>query len=476
MNLPPTGNAAQEAPTSKIPEVVISVSHITKSYRIWSNPADRLKYPLLRVLGGIIPRPLQPAGLRRRISNEHSSPYYHDFNALTDLSFEVRRGETVGIIGRNGSGKSTLLQIICGTLTPTSGSVKVTGRVAALLELGSGFNPEFTGRENVYLNASVLGLTREQIDERFDAIAHFADIGDFIEQPVKTYSSGMYVRLAFAIMTQVDADILVIDEALAVGDIAFTQKCMRFLRRFLEKGTIIFVSHDTGAIINLCQSAIWINQGKLRATGEPKKVTEAYLQDSLTKTYEGDVQVSSITPDTPTVNEQTANTVNSADPDTRISIFDEIAHSEGWKTGHAEIESVQLLDTNQRPFLTVQGGETVILVIKARANRPVTSPILGWFVKDRLGQNLFGEHTYTYVSPPVTMQAGQRAEARFNFQLPMLPNGEYSMTVSFAEGDPEVHTQHHWLHDAVRIRVASTRLRYGLVGIRFNDVTLRTIG
>lgn len=452
-------------------DIVILVSNITKLYRIWNNPTDRLKFPLLQFMGSVLPRPLQPLGLRKRIGNAHITPYYHDFRALSDLSFSVRRGETVGIIGKNGSGKSTLLQIICGTLSPTSGHVKVNGRIAALLELGSGFNPEFTGRENVYLNASVLGLSKEQIDARFQDIAAFADIGDFIEQPVKTYSSGMYVRLAFAIMTQVDADILVIDEALAVGDIAFTQKCMRFLRRFLENGTILFVSHDTGAIINLCQSAIWIHQGKMMDAGEPKKVTEAYLQHSLTDTYKGTAQVESIVPVAP----KPEVTPLPADPATKISIFDEIAHSEGWKTGSGEIESVQFLDSANQPFVTVQGGETVNLIIRARADRPIVSPILGWFVKDRLGQNLFGEHTYTYLDQQLTMAPGERVEARFNFQLPMLPNGEYSMTVSIAEGDPEIHTQHHWLHDAVRIRVASTKLRYGLVGICFNQVSLKPV-
>ena len=471
----PASSSEAPEPKSTGADVVISVSHITKSYRIWNNPTDRLKFPLLQFLGGITPRPLQPPALRRRISNEHKTPYYHDFNALSDLSFDVRRGETVGIIGKNGSGKSTLLQIICGTLSPTSGSVKVNGRIAALLELGSGFNPEFTGRENVYLNASVLGLTKEQIDQRFDEIAKFADVGDFIEQPVKTYSSGMYVRLAFAIMTQVDADILVIDEALAVGDIAFTQKCMRFLRRFLENGTILFVSHDTGAIINLCQSAVWIHEGKLKEYGEPKKVAESYLQYSLSDAYKGTTEITSITPVESKKSAETEDLPPPSEPDTVISIFDEIANSEGWKTGSGEIESVQLLDADHKPFLTVQGGETVNLIIRARADCTITSPILGWFVKDRLGQNLFGEHTYTYLNQQLTMAPGERVEAQFNFQLPMLPNGEYSLTVSIAEGDPEIHTQHHWLHDAIRIRVASTKLRYGLVGIRFNKVSLKPV-
>ena len=191
------------------------------------------------------------------------STFFREFWALKDVSFEVKRGETVGIIGRNGSGKSTLLQIICGTLSPTGGQVETHGRVAALLELGSGFNPEFTGRENVYMNGSVIGLSRDEIDTLFDDIVAFADIGEFIDQPVKTYSSGMYVRLAFAVIAHVNADTLVIDEALAVGDVFFVQKCMRFLRKFMDEGTIIFVSHDTGAVVNLCNRAFMLNKGQV---------------------------------------------------------------------------------------------------------------------------------------------------------------------------------------------------------------------
>jgi len=187
-----------------------------------------------------------------------------EFLALNDVSFEVSRGETVGIIGRNGAGKSTLLQIVCGTLKPTSGFIETHGRIAAMLELGAGFNPEFSGRENIFLNGYIVGLTRQQIEARYDAICGFADIGEFIEQPIKTYSAGMAVRLAFAVMAHVDAQILVIDEALAVGDARFVQKCMRFLREFKERGTLLFVSHDTIAVSSLCDRAIWLDAGRVK--------------------------------------------------------------------------------------------------------------------------------------------------------------------------------------------------------------------
>ena len=201
------------------------------------------------------------------------------------VSFDVRRGEVVGIIGRNGSGKSTLLQLVCGTLTPSAGQVVAKGRVAALLELGAGFNPEFTGRENVYLNGAIMGLTTAEIDARYARIVEFADIGDFLDQPLKTYSTGMVVRLAFAVIAHVDADVLVIDEALAVGDAFFVQKCMRFLREFMKRGTILFVSHDIGAIVNLCHRALWLHKGEVMLDGSPKDVTEAYLQHLAEDAY-----------------------------------------------------------------------------------------------------------------------------------------------------------------------------------------------
>src|SRR5690606_10580997 len=225
-------------------DVAISVRNVGKTFRLYKRPQDRLL---------------------ERFSRKR---LFREFHALTDIDFEVQKGETVGIIGRNGSGKSTLLQLICGTLTPSIGEITVNGRVAALLELGAGFNPEFTGRENVFLNATILGLTHEEIEARLDDIFAFADIGDFIDQPVKTYSSGMYVRLAFAVIAHVDADVLIIDEALAVGDALFTQKCMRFLRRFREHGTILFVSHDSHAVTNLCERAVWLRDGHIRRVGK----------------------------------------------------------------------------------------------------------------------------------------------------------------------------------------------------------------
>ncbi len=246
-------------------DTAISVRNLSKHYFIYRRPEDRLKQ-------SIVPR-------LQRLIGRAPAKYYQDFAALNGVSFDVRRGETVGIIGRNGCGKSTLLQIICGTLQPSEGEVVVNGRIAALLELGAGFNPEFTGRENVLMKAAILGLSPKEIAARFDEIAAFADIGPFIEQPVKTYSSGMYVRLAFAVAINVDPDILVIDESLAVGDVAFQRKCFARLEQIRERGaTILFVSHSTGAIVELCDRAILLDAGEALLDGKPKRVVNQYLK------------------------------------------------------------------------------------------------------------------------------------------------------------------------------------------------------
>ena len=209
-------------------------------------------------------------GQKRRQSNQ--------FWALKNISFELKKGEAIGVIGKNGSGKSTLLQLICGTLTATEGGVTTNGRIAALLELGSGFNPEFTGRENVYLNATLLGLKKREIENNLDNILGFADIGSFIDQPIRTYSSGMIVRLAFAVIAHVNADILIVDEALAVGDAYFTQKCMRFIQRIREEKSLMFVSHDANAVLSLCDKAILLDKGKMAKFARPKEVMEEYTK------------------------------------------------------------------------------------------------------------------------------------------------------------------------------------------------------
>ncbi len=257
-------------------ETAIDARGLSKVYRIWSSPAARLRSPVLWSMSGMVPA-WGPFGRLRRNLREQAAVCWRSYTALRPLDLQVPRGQCLGIVGRNGSGKSTLLQLICGVLQPSSGSVAVRGRVAALLELGSGFNPDFTGRENVYLNASILGLSRKEVDDRFDDIAEFADIGDFVEQPVKTYSSGMMLRLAFAVQILVDPDVLIVDEALAVGDEPFQRKCFARIERLREQGvTVLFVSHDMTPIITLCDRALLLHKGELIMDGSPKDVSTAY--------------------------------------------------------------------------------------------------------------------------------------------------------------------------------------------------------
>lgn len=307
-----------------LPDVAIKVCNLSKIYPIYERPHDR-------ILQSLMPRLQKLAGIEVR-------QYHRAFKALDQVSFEVRRGQALGIIGRNGSGKSTLLQMICGTLQPTSGEVVLHGRVAALLELGAGFNPEFTGRENIHMSAAVLGMSSDEIAGVYEDIVEFSGIDPvFIDQPVKIYSSGMYVRLAFAVIAHVNADVLVIDEALAVGDAVFVQKCMRFLRAFRERGTLLFVSHDTSSVINFCDSAVWLDRGEMRMSGDAESVANAYLEYCAQQSYGDSVKIRSIKRP-----EAAAKQARRTDEDVKFSLFDNIANSEGWTSDHAEILSAVL--------------------------------------------------------------------------------------------------------------------------------------
>lgn len=436
-------------------ETAISVEGVGKYFEIYEKPSHRLWQMLWR-------------GRRT---------FYRPFWALTDVSFSVGRGECVGIIGRNGAGKSTLLQIIAGTLTPSRGAVRTVGRVAALLELGSGFNPEFTGRENVYLNASILGLRKEEIDARYEAIAAFADIGQFIDQPVKSYSSGMTVRLAFAVVAHVDADVLIVDEALAVGDAFFTQKCMRFLRRFMETNTVLFVSHDVAAVNSLCNKAVLLEQGRVKRVGAPKEITELYLEDvyeaaqgksRLSRTMAG-----AAAPAPEDFYDMRRDWIN-AGPlrnDIRVFAFDE--QSAAFGAGGAVIEHVLLTDGAGRPVNWIVGGEIVTLRVSCRTRGDLSNPIVGFFCKDRHGQCLFGDNTWlAFMHRPLPVPSGRRFAASFVFRMPVLAAGDYSIAVAVAEGTQAEHVQHEWRHDALLLRSTATSVSTGLVGVPMRDISL----
>lgn len=435
---------------------VIEVVGLGKCYHIYERPSHRL-------LQGLIGR---------------SRQLFREFWALRNVNFCVYPGETLGIIGRNGSGKSTLLQMIAGTLAPTEGSISVNGRIAALLELGSGFNPEFSGRENVYLNAAILGLTKAEIDQRFQGIVDFADIGEFIEQPVRNYSSGMVMRLAFAVMAHVDADILVIDEALSVGDAFFTQKCMRYLREFQARGTLLFVSHDASAVTGLCQNAIWLDGGKLRASGAAKKVTHDYLEAFISE-REGAraseyVEPSMESPSTPRIiRDSRQPLIDRSTLRNDITIPQFSPEVVGFGRLGATITEVVLIDEDDRRLPSISGGELVTLRVVARSTEFLVSPIVGFYVKDRLGQILFGDNTYlSTFEKKLVVPAGHTFQADFQFLMPRLQAGDYFITAGVAEGTQEEHVVQHWIHEALHLHSLGATAPAGIVGIPMQRIDL----
>lgn len=396
---------------------ILAVTNVSKSYRIWNTPASRVTSPMISRLGALFP---DGSSLRRKMS-DRAEAAYRDFWALSDVSFELRRGESMGIIGRNGSGKSTLLQIIAGTLQPTTGNVIVRGRVAALLELGSGFNPEFTGRENVYLNGTVLGLSRREIDHRFSEITDFADIGNFIDQPVKTYSSGMTVRLAFAVQIAIEPDLLIVDEALSVGDIFFQQKCFRRLRELKEKGTaFLLVSHDTTAVTNLCAYALWLQDGHTRQKGDACDVIPAYVigggPGTSGRNNSGTTRIS----------DQLAAECPSYPPL-------DLSHCQ--RIGDRRIQISQLwLGVNGTS--TVPVGSWVELVLRIEAKFNVLDVSAGFEIRDRMGQVICatGLRSKGLLIPCIEANGSRLIKLRFQN---LLAPGRYTIDVGCGNSDPQ---------------------------------------
>ncbi|MHC5824136.1 MAG: ABC transporter ATP-binding protein, partial [Nostoc sp.] len=393
-------------------EIAISLKNVSKCFKRYSRPVDRLKEVLL------------PGKSRT-----------DEFWALRDINIEIPKGQTVGIVGRNGSGKSTLLQIIVGTLTPSSGDVQVDGRVSALLELGSGFNPEFTGRQNVFFNGRLLGLSQKEIEDRFDDIAAFADIGDFIEQPVKTYSSGMYVRLAFAVAVNVDPEILIVDEALAVGDIVFQHRCMRRMRTMMDSGvTTLFVSHDAGAIKTLCNSAVMIHDGKIHTTGLPNAVVIEYLKlvTELELGLAQEIEVNS-QQQINTVVDNGIQALNSPnfDIESPSSSFSKATRR---GSGKARIESVKILNqldeyAGETPIFAF--NEEVTLVVNLKVYSVIKSCIIGFHLCDKNGNEVIGSNTLEENIKIDKLDPGEEIEIKFKFNLPLRPSS-YSLTVAGA--------------------------------------------
>jgi lipopolysaccharide transport system ATP-binding protein len=406
--------------------IALSVENISKAYRIWRDPASRLKFPLFQALESAIPQAFQPKALRRRIGEHSETAYYKDFYALQDVNFTVRKGSAVGLIGMNGSGKSTLLQILAGTLTPTTGHVHIHGRVAALLELGSGFNPEFTGRENIYLNCSILGLPKAEIDARLEDIIAFSEIEAFIDQPVKTYSSGMTVRLAFSAISQVDPDILIIDEALAVGDAYFQHKCVRRILAFLENGgTLLFVSHDPGAVKSICDRAILLDRGRVVQDGPPEAVLDYY--NALIATKENDAKIAQV----------------------RLA-SGRVATRAGNRK--ARILDIAIMDAHGQPAQTFAFGAEAIVTCTVAFDDEIKAPTFGILIRDRLGADIFGTNTHHMGQPLHDAMAGstQKVSARLCLNLGA---GSYSVTVALHTGAEHLSDNFDWMDNAAVMQI-----------------------
>ncbi len=384
-------------------DMVVRIQKLSKCYPIFAKPQDRLKQMLCR-------------GRKR---------YYKEFWALRDISLEIRRGETVGIIGRNGSGKSTLLQIVCGTLASTEGQVEVQGRIAALLELGAGFNPEFTGRENVYMNAALLGLSREQIDAKYEDMVAFADIGDFVDQPVKTYSSGMFVRLAFSVAIHADPDILIVDEALAVGDAAFQAKCMARMRQMMDSGlTLLFVSHDIGAVKSLCTRALLLDRGRMIAFGDTERVVDEYTRL---------LHLSSSAATPPVTDVQDAAVSLSFD-DSRFRTLAAIQRMGNGKSTLLNVRLTDALGTDSDAFFYNSAAR---LQLQVRVNDPVPLLVFGYHVRDRNGVDVLYSDSLIEGKSIENPAPGAIYIIEWRLRLP-LRNGQYNVACVISSPREEV--------------------------------------
>lgn len=414
--------------------VTLCVEGVSKQYRIYQQPADRLKEMVSR-------------GRWKT---------HREFWALYDVSFEVEQGTTFGIIGPNGCGKSTLLQIVAGTLEPTHGSVRHTGRIAALLELGSGFNPEFTGIENVFMSASLTGFSRAETEGMLPEIERFAEIGDFIHQPVKTYSSGMYVRLAFATAISAMPQILIIDEALAVGDAVFQHRCMRRIREMQESGmTILFVSHDPNAIRALCSRAVLLHAGCMEAIGKPTDVLNRYQKLIMARedAYEAG---------------QTA-----TEEAISISAEDQSGPGVSYVYRHgdrsAEVLRADLLNAAHHPVELVETGEPVLLRLRLRFHAEVEAPVCGFLLRNRHGIHLYGTNTELQQADFGPVQRGQVFEVTFAFNCWLAPD-TYSATVAVHSRDG---VSFDWLDGVLFFRVMSVVAMEGVANLNATAMTRR---
>jgi lipopolysaccharide transport system ATP-binding protein len=413
---------------------VIKVQHLSKSYRIYDRPWDKL----------------------REVIGIGSGRLHREFWALNEVSFELESGHTLGIIGQNGSGKSTLLQILAGIMTQTRGDCFVTGKVSALLELGSGFNPEFTGRENVFINGAILGLDSRQMEKRFDAIAAFAEIGSFMDQPVKTYSSGMFMRLAFAVAVNVDPDILLVDEALSVGDLIFQHRCMHRMNHLRNSGkTIVLVTHDLDAVTKFCDCALLLDGGRLLEQGKPDAVVQKYraLTFERERRYGGYDGSSGIL--------ESADLVKSVSEMPIARSIPNIDHRFG--NGEAALLGVELLDAKGDPISEAFGGQKVVIRVSAEFRQDIDQPILGFTLRDRLGIEMSGCNTSFAGRHLPRARKDQIITSDFHITLPYLAPGSYSISPAVAKGSIQRHDMCDWIDNALVFTLSSQSLIYGVM-------------
>jgi lipopolysaccharide transport system ATP-binding protein len=402
-------------------EPIISVERLSKTYRIWAAPASRISSPLLETSARVFPRTSAPA----RALHARAARGYRDFHALSDVSFTIRRGEATGIIGRNGSGKSTLLQLIAGTLAATSGRVTVGGRIAALLELGSGFNPEFTGRENVFLNGAILGVPRSEMAAKFDDVASFADIGEFIEQPVKTYSSGMMMRLAFAVAVSVQPDVLIVDEALSVGDVFFSQKCFQRIREIVHRGaTLIFVSHDMAAVQRLCDRGLLLHQGQLMYDGTPEECVSRYF--NLHQPRRGAA-----------AGVEGRHAPVDAAARKHLLAHDVLPQAKSRHGDrHLEFVAASVLDGHGAATWDFEMMHRATIRVLLRAREAVALPSVGLQLFDRTGALVYAAGTPQLRFPLPSLSTGEEVMLDFHLQL-CVQTGVYTLSLDAAECDAE---------------------------------------
>jgi lipopolysaccharide transport system ATP-binding protein len=405
---------------------------VSKSYAIYDAPGDRLK------------ELLSLNRLKR----------HQDFWALHDVSFEVARGETFCIIGENGSGKSTLLQMVAGILHPSSGTVGIDGRVSALLELGAGFNPEFSGRDNVYLNGSILGLTTKQIDQRYQDITAFAEIGDFINQPVKTYSSGMVVRLAFAVAINVDPEILLVDEALAVGDIYFRQRCMRKVHELRQRGiTILFVSHAVSDVKAIGDRVLWLDHGRTIDCGDPDRVVSKYLA-AMTEKDSTYLLLKSVEPQ-----------ARRSGPVQAPEIVETIPNIDRrFGDGRAVILGIAVLDEQGRTLSLLEPSSRIVVRISVRASADVALPIVGFMLRNQLGMDFSGTNTAREGYELAPLQAGDVTTVDFYLDLPELYPASFSFSPAIADGTLMGYQMCDWIDNAITLQMGRSEAQvYGYV-------------